>query len=178
MARPSKIFIIADTHFNHETLVTMGERPADYQEQIVRNWKRLVMSHDIVIHLGDVIFARASTLGEIMAGLPGVKILVRGNHDRESDGWYLRNGFSVAVQGLLIGGVWLTHAPQAALPDGALINVHGHLHGGHHRSTAVADHCKLFALETHGYTPIDLQEFVGFTPLTRRIIMPYEIDAD
>lgn len=174
--RPPKTWVISDTHFFHAMLVEKGYRPADFQEQIINNWKRLVASQDTVIHLGDVIFARASTLGEIMADLPGRKILVRGNHDKESDSWYLARGFSAVCHGLLVGGVWLTHAPQATLPDGALLNVHGHLHAGTHRTTRVADHCKLLALEQHGYTVTDLWEFVGFSPVTRRIMMPYETE--
>lgn len=178
MPRPPKTWVIPDTHFNHAMLVEKGYRPADYQEQIIKNWQRLVVSYDTVIHLGDVIFARAGTLGEIMAILPGHKVLVRGNHDRESDGWYMRAGFAYVAQGILVGGVWLTHAPQATLPDGAILNVHGHLHAGTHRSATVADHCKLLALEEVGYTPIDLQEFVGFSPTMRKIMMPYETDSD
>lgn len=178
MPRPSKIWLITDTHFNHAMLVEKGHRPADYQDQIKSNWKRLVAEQDTVIHLGDVIFAQASTLRDILTELPGRKILVRGNHDHESDGWYMRAGFSFVAQGILVGGVWLTHAPQATLPDGAIVNVHGHLHAGTHRTATLADHCKLLALEVDGYTPVELREFVGFSPITRKIMMPYKQEEE
>jgi len=153
-----------------------GVRPADYQEQIIRNWLRLVHQDDLVYHLGDVIFAKAGTLGEILRSLPGRKILIRGNHDRESNSWYIRHGFDFVAHGVLTGGVWLTHAPQATLPDGAIVNVHGHLHAGTHRSQTTADHCKLLALEVDGYSPVELDEFVGFSSMQRKILMPYEAD--
>lgn len=172
----SKRWVITDTHFNHQKLINEGHRPDDYQRQIFLNWKRLVQSSDTIIHLGDVILGQDSELPEILDDLPGYKILVRGNHDGHPDAWYLRAGFQFVVHGLLLGGVWLTHAPQATLPDGALVNVHGHLHAGTHRSTDVAAHCKLLTLEENGYTPVDLDEFVGFTSMTRRIMMPYEIE--
>jgi calcineurin-like phosphoesterase family protein len=175
--RPPKTWLITDTHFNHDMLVTEGYRPADFQEQICRNWSRLVLHQDTVIHLGDVIMKRPSELVEIMKNLLGTKILVRGNHDRESDGWYIRSGFSYVAQGILIGGVWLTHAPQVTLPDGAIINVHGHLHAGTHRTEATSAHCKLFSLEADGYGPVGLDEFVGFTPMRKKILMPYEVEG-
>lgn len=177
MARIPKSWVITDTHFNHEMLVALGYRPADYQTKILSSWSYSVYPEDTVYHLGDVIFGRQSELKEILPSLPGTKILIRGNHDRESDGWYRRSGFALVVQGLLVGGVYMTHAPQATLPDGAIINIHGHLHAGTHRSTTTPDHCKLLALEVNGYHPVSLEDFIGFSPMTRKIIMPYEIDA-
>jgi calcineurin-like phosphoesterase family protein len=176
MTRPAKIWVITDTHFNHQMLIDQGYRPADYQEQICRNWTRLVMPHDTVIHIGDVIMNRPSELQQILTALPGRKILVRGNHDRESDGWYHRAGFAFVAQGILIGGVWLTHAPQVTLPDGAIINLHGHLHAGNHRKGPEVDYCKLLSLEADGYGPVELDTFVGFTPMRKKILMPYEVE--
>ncbi len=178
MGRPAKNWIIPDTHFYHSKLVKEGYRPVDYQDQIIANWQRLVLPIDTVYHLGDVIFSMSSQLKNILSVLPGRKVLVRGNHDHESDGWYERAGFAFVASGILVGGVYLTHAPQVTLPDGALVNVHGHLHAGTHRSTNTADHCKLIALEVVGYTPVGLDEFVGFSPMTKKIMMPYETDSE
>jgi calcineurin-like phosphoesterase family protein len=174
MSRIPKSWLITDTHFNHSMLIENGYRPGDYQEQITRNWKKLVMAEDTVYHLGDVILGRNSDLAAILADLPGRKILIRGNHDRESDGWYERVGFLFVAQALLIGGIYMTHAPQVTLPDGAVINVHGHLHAGTHRNSPNADWCKLLALEVDGYSPVDMIGFVGFSPIRRKILMPYD----
>jgi calcineurin-like phosphoesterase family protein len=176
MPRVPKSWLITDTHFNHSMLVEHGFRPADFQEQIICNWKKLVMAEDTVYHLGDVILGRNAELASILSGLPGKKILIRGNHDRESDGWYERAGFSFVAQAVLVGGVYLTHAPQVTLPDGAVINVHGHLHAGTHRTGPSQDWCKLLSLEDDGYKPVELIDFVGFSPLKRKILMPYEIE--
>lgn len=176
--RKPKTWIITDTHFNHDMLIEAGYRPADFQDQICRNWGRVVEPQDTIIHLGDVIMKRPSELYHILSVLHGRKILVRGNHDRESDGWYERAGFSFVAQGILIGGVWLTHAPQATLPDGAIINVHGHLHAGTHRTGPSVDHCKLLTLEVDGYGPVELDAFVGFTPMRKKILMPYDVEAE
>jgi calcineurin-like phosphoesterase family protein len=172
--RLPKTWAITDTHWNHDVMIERGYRPADYQERIKRHWLRLVMPEDTIIHLGDVIVGRNSELKDILAPLPGFKILCRGNHDRESDGWYRRAGFAYVANGILVGGVWLTHAPQATLPDGAIINVHGHLHDDDHRGTDFPAHCKLLAIERTDYAPVELSQFVGFTPMARRILMPFE----
>lgn len=171
--RPSKTWIITDTHFNHKAMVLKGWRPADYEARIVKNWTNLVQDNDTVIHLGDVILGRNGDLKDILEALPGRKVLVRGNHDHESNDWYIRSGFQWACQGLLYGGVWFTHAPQTTLPDGALLNVHGHLHDAGHRGSNIPDHCKLLALEHTDYHPVLFDDFVGFTPVRKMSIPDY-----
>jgi calcineurin-like phosphoesterase family protein len=105
-----------------------------------------------------------------MNALPGTKILVKGNHDLNSDGWFRARGFSFVAMGILTRGVWLTHAPQTNLPDGATINVHGHLHGDEHRTSETGPlpaHCRLLALEDPevDYGPVELEKFVRVSPL-------------
>lgn len=162
--KPPKTWITTDTHLNHRAMVEKGWRPADYQEQIITNWKQMVNDQDLVIHLGDVIIGRNGTLADILEPLPGRKVLVRGNHDHESGEWYMRKGFIYACQGLLYGGVYFSHAPSITLPTGAKLNVHGHLHDGDHRGKNVPDHCKLLSLEQTGYKPVEFTEFCGFPP--------------
>lgn len=162
--KPSKTWIITDTHFNHAAMVTKGWRPADYQERIIRNCQQMINPQDRVIHLGDVIIGRNGTLGDIMVQLPGRWALVRGNHDHESGDWYMRKGFIYACQGIMYGGVWFSHAPSLTLPTGAKLNVHGHLHDGVHRGSSIPDHCKLLALEATDYKPVQFEEFCGFSP--------------
>lgn len=196
MPRIPKDWLIADTHFNHRMLIENSFRPPNFQDLIIANWQRLVQPEDTVYHLGDVILSKPPALVEILAVLPGRKILIRGNHDRESEGYYLRAGFAAVAQGILIGGVWLTHAPQVTLPDGAVVNVHGHLHGNNnaHRSApppapsafqlplpggnVAAPVTKLLALEdtVPPYAPVEFNAFVGFSPLKRKILMPYETE--
>src|ERR1700679_13534 len=130
--RKRKIWVLPDTHWFHDFLWKEGHRPRDYNEQIINNCLRLISEEDTVIHLGDVIFARKGnllgakdmSLRDIIKNLPGTWVLVRGNHDHESDGWYMRNGFTMVCHGLQLGQVWLTHQPAHQLPDGALVNVH------------------------------------------------------
>lgn len=173
--RPSKHWLVTDTHFNHRMLVTQGHRPSGFEELIKLNWRRAVLPQDFVWHLGDVILGRNGTLGDVMNSLPGTKFLVRGNHDHESDGWYARHGFQFCAQGVLRGGVWLSHFPAVNLPSGAVLNVHGHLHAdtdaAHHPEWAKRpDHCKLLSMEQRDYELAEWDEFTGFSPILRSLL--------
>ena|SRR3990172_7217076 len=133
------IWVIADTHFNHKNITNLDNRPVDYKEQIVANWSRLVADTDIVIHLGDVIFSRQSELENILATLPGYKVLTRGNHDHAKDAWYHRAGFSVVTQSYRLGQLLFSHEPQCPLREDIRLNLHGHFHNDDHRREEYED---------------------------------------
>lgn len=133
-----KIWIIADTHFYHENIKKYQGRPDDFNEQIIKNWNKLVKYDDLVIHLGDVIFGlnKEDTLSSIMASLPGKKVLCRGNHDPKPALWYMERGFDFVCDYFVSGDVAFSHVPLTPLPPQTLVssqravnlNIHGHFH--------------------------------------------------
>jgi len=135
-----KIWIIADTHFYHENIKKFQGRPDDFNEQIIKNWNRLVQYNDLVIHLGDVIFGlnKEEQLPCLMATLPGKKILCRGNHDPKSATWYMERGFDFVCDYFIYQDIAFSHAPLTPLPPQSLVadmrlvnwNIHGHFHSG------------------------------------------------
>jgi calcineurin-like phosphoesterase family protein len=135
-----RIWIIADTHFYHENIKRYQGRPDDFNEQIIRNWNKLVAYDDVVIHLGDVIFGldKEKRLPSLMASLPGKKILCRGNHDPKQAEWYMEHGFDFACDYFVYKDIAFSHAPLTPLPPQTLVsdgrsvrwNIHGHLHKG------------------------------------------------
>ena len=162
-----KIWLITDTHFFHEKLTEIGERPPDFTELIVRNWQRLVSPEDLVIHLGDVALGKKPALKDLLLSLPGRLWLVLGNHDHESVSWYMDNRFSMVCQSVVFRNALLTHAPANELPANATINIHGHLHNNAHR---FADYeprpfHRLLAIEDHKYEPVLWERFVGQEPM-------------
>ena len=60
-----KIYIISDTHFNHDKIIELEKRDKNYKNIIMKKWNKNVNDDDIIIHLGDVIFSNASELSEI-----------------------------------------------------------------------------------------------------------------
>ena len=97
-----KIYIIADTHFNHPAMVGLCNRPADYENKIWHGLRSL--SHDsLLIHLGDICIGDDAQWNEIIASLDcRCKILVRGNHDRN-------NSVQTKIERLIlkVGGIYI-----------------------------------------------------------------------
>jgi calcineurin-like phosphoesterase family protein len=157
-----KVWLISDTHFNHAKLATYCERPDNFTELIARNWRNIVKPDDLVIHLGDVIIGDRRMAKPIMDGLPGHKVLVRGNHDRShSNTWWMENGgFDFACDAMVFRNVWLTHEPSTNCPPGCKLNVHGHLHTTAQYATLLKPWHKLFVLEFLDYMPVDFEKFI------------------
>lgn len=160
-----KIWVISDTHFTHQMLIDEGVRPADYNEQIIKNWNDLVGKDDVIIHLGDVIFGyNKERLKDILGQLNGYKYLVKGNHDYKPDEWYKEMGFDHVSLQLTWGNVLFTHIPEA-IPELRKYNIHGHLHGstGHRyeevKHLLTPQHI-LIALELNGYKPQRLKDLL------------------
>lgn len=173
------VYLIADTHFNHKNIATYCQRPENFTELIIKRWNEVVKPEDTVIHLGDVQIGKKSEW--IMPALPGRKILVRGNHDRQqSCAWWMERGFAFACDGMKFRNMWLTHEPSTSLADGCELNVHGHLHNIWHGFQApermerdkelLGDDYKkrlkrpwqrLFAIEYTDYRPVEFDKFVS-----------------
>lgn len=168
------IYLISDTHFNHQNIATYCQRPTDFTELIIKRWNETVKPEDTVIHLGDVQIGKKSLW--IMPALPGRKILVRGNHDRQqSCSWWMEHGFDFACDGMRFRNCWLTHEPSTLLADGTELNIHGHLHniwdGFRNPEDKRADAFqlrrlknhwqRLFAIEYTDYRPVEFNKFVS-----------------
>lgn len=115
---------------------------------------------------------------EIYPRLPGRKTLVRGNHDKHSNSWYMNNGFDFSCDAMLFRNIWFTHKPADFLPDGAELNIHGHLHNiwhGFHKQSSLDspehltwqtqrlanDWQRLFAVEYTNYNLVELNKFIS-----------------
>src|SRR6056297_2346337 len=93
-----KIWVIADTHFNHYKLIPDCGRPANFGELLKRGLKQ-PQKNDILIHLGDVCVGNDKEIHQdIIAKFPYTKILVRGNHDGKSNNWYLNHGWDFVCE--------------------------------------------------------------------------------
>ena len=163
----SKTYIVSDLHIGHENIKKYCNRPENYEQLIINNWKSTVQSHDIVIDLGDVCFSNKEYLEPIIRDLPGTKILVRGNHDRnKSNNWFLNVGYSFVCKKIEISRVILSHFP-AILNEKeielGIINIHGHFHNIKRRKweerykDRLTDNHYLLAPEYVNYKPILLE---------------------
>ena len=175
-----KTFLFSDSHLNHANIATYCDRPAGFTNTIIKHWNQRVTPEDTVIHLGDVAIGPRPLVEFQIRSLLGRKILIRGNHDRDSScSWWMDHGFDFCCDGLLFRNCWLTHEPATSRPGGTELNIHGHLHNiwhgfkgkdeGNRKQDAEWARLKrelknpwqrLFACEYTDYYPIEFDEFV------------------
>ena len=173
-----KKFIISDTHWNHRFMTQpLGKkgikiRSHGYEEFIKGEWGKVVNNGDVVIHLGDVIFQRPSELTEILKGLKGTKILVRGNHDNKKDTWFYNHGFDFVCDQFTLGNIVFSHIPVRIPED--MINIHGHFHRQEDLGWTAKPYKDFyterhyhFSLELSRYRPIEVKEFIDMKDKNR-----------
>jgi calcineurin-like phosphoesterase family protein len=179
-----KIFFISDTHFFHKNIIKYTNRPFldvnKMNEYIINQWNNVVSENDIIYHLGDFAIGWDKTFPDkkecykhIMDQLNGKKILIKGNHDRESDNFYKDIGFSEVYPYLIVDGMLLTHYPleineyqkeslkQFIYKLQNLYNkykltkvIHGHIHNNH---CNLKNHINV-SVEAINYKPLELEK--------------------
>lgn len=81
----SKTFFTADTHFGHENIIALCNRPfmnkEHMDEELIRKWNEAVSPSDTIYHLGDISFHKNERTLSILKQLNGHKCLIQGNHD-------------------------------------------------------------------------------------------------
>ena len=132
-ADPKRIFLSSDWHFfkNHYK----KERNYVNTQKIVTWCRQNIKENDIFMYLGDISFRYANAKDKaesarILKSLPGIKILVLGNHDRMAgDEYYTSCGFDYVFEEITWKNLIFTHRPvnMALYPDDYL-NIHGHIH--------------------------------------------------
>ena len=173
--KKERYYVIADTHFYHEKMTEYCGREPGWEEAIGKNLAGLAPDV-ILIHLGDIVWYRAQEAHDkYIAPLKCKKILVRGNHDKQTNTWYLRNGWDFVCTSYtdrLYGhDLLFSHKP---MPDtGYDFNIHGHLHNlGHHdgESQLVRNEKQiLYATEDYNNMPMSVNDLIqakkGYTGL-------------
>lgn len=159
-------FIIADTHFGHQNILRLCNRPSDSFSTIQRRWKELVTPDDVVLHLGDLCFRNTSDwMQGLLRSLPGRKFLIRGNHDKQRDEWYQRLGYTVIDPFLWHEprhgkAIRFSHRPDIEYLDWST-NVHGHLHSnGYPPSISPERDYRNVSVEVMNYEPVRLEHIL------------------
>ena len=155
----NNIYLIGDTHFYHKNIVKYCDRPENFNELIWENLCKLKKG-DILIHLGDICFGKDNEVHDRLSKYPFHKILIKGNHDKKTNTWYLNHGWDSVYKEFIIElrgqFVVFTHAP-VKLESPITLNIHGHLH---QRFELVEPGHRLFSLEANNYKPVNLTEFL------------------
>jgi len=179
-----KVYLITDTHFNHDKMVEYCGRPKDFEDLIYKSLKSLP-ADCILIHLGDICIGNDDVVHRHINQATGAtikKILVKGNHDRKSNNWYLEHGWDFVCdkfEDTYFGKkIMFSHVPT--VDDGEFdINIHGHFHNTLHRLLegkfvvdgekernerdlrVLTPKHKLLAIEYTDYKPVLLEDFIN-----------------
>ena len=152
-------YIVSDTHFNHvNKMIEYCGRPVDYEERFWNSFKK-IKTDDVLIHLGDICMGNDEKIHERLREYSFKKILVKGNHDRQSSNWYMSHGWDFACfsygDKLLGKNLLFSHRPKRW--DGDYdFNVHGHFHEKGHR-IGFDSHQILYSSEKYGYKAVKLE---------------------
>ena len=167
------IFVISDTHFNHEAILTFkdyaGKPPRTFDsveqmnECMLDNWNDTVGPNDTVIHCADVLFGmdKVEWLEANFAKLPGKKRLVLGNHDNVKHLAPFFKDIQLWIDS--VPGIIFTHTPlhTSTLAEkhrwnGQMLNAHGHIHS----NPSPEGPYKCVCVEQINFTPISVEELV------------------
>lgn len=166
------IWIVSDTHFLHDVLIKKEycNRPKNHTYKIFNNLMT-IPEKDLLIHLGDISIGREDEVYEkFIRPLPYRKILVKGNHDRKSNNFYLNRGWDFVCYSFQDTykkkKVLFSHYPKPA--DDYDFNIFGHLHSnisklGHltkENQKFINKKHLLFALELTNYRPLKLDYII------------------
>lgn len=124
-ARSMRVFAIGDPHLSetrHKPMDIFGPAWAGHRERFLTNWKRVVTGGDLVIVPGDVSWAmtlaEAAADLELIGGLPGRKVIIRGNHDY----WWSAIG---KVRAALPTGMWAIQNDSVVIDGVAVAGTRG-----------------------------------------------------
>ena len=136
--------ILADPHFNHIAMIDICNRPENFQLRLQQSLSQ-IPNGDIFICLWDFCIWRDELMHQYMLwALDCTKILIRWNHDKKSDAWYLNHGWDLVLDEMKLDmygfHILFTHAP--VIFDHYFfdehpysVNIHWHLHRWEHRTT-------------------------------------------
>ena len=161
------IYFVADIQFGDDAIRRYENRPfldvREMNESIIANWNKIVTEEDEVYVLGDFGALSYGDEGgnqvEVLAKLNGIKYLVKGNHDTESNQFYRDAGFGeVYDKPVIFEKFWiLSHEPLYVCENMPYANIFGHVHGSPlYKDYSSQHYC--VSVERIGYMPVSFKE--------------------
>jgi calcineurin-like phosphoesterase family protein len=124
------VFFTSDPHLGHKSIAKYRTFVRDTQHNtqlFIEDWLKHIRKNDVVYMIGDVAFDDESL--ELVASLPGRKILIKGNHDNFVSTKAQAKVFEEIYGMISYKSAWITHCPIH--PDelrSRKFNIHGHVH--------------------------------------------------
>src|ERR1017187_7099519 len=117
-----QIFFTSDWHIMHGNCIKFDNRPFtcldDMHMNLIINYNKQVPVDGICYFLGDMVLGNIELTKQVIDQLRGTKILIRGNHDKNTESCY-NAGFDVVMNSssMIIANelVTMTHCPLIGL---------------------------------------------------------------
>lgn len=172
MKKEKKYWVIGDTHFGHGQMQKFCGRHEDFSDMILKNIVNVVNNNDVLIHLGDICIGHDSEWHndlKFIKNAKNIKLwLVKGNHDKKSNSWYLDNGWDFVCDSFTLRymkkNILFSHKPM--IDNGYDLNIHGHFHNSKESTQEPElieiknDKQFLFAIENTNYRPLLLKNII------------------
>ena len=162
------IWVISDTHFNHENILNFVDKDGNkirsfhdvhhMNEIMIQNWNKLIRPQDKVYHLGDVYFGSQQSAEHVLSRLNGKKRLIVGNHDTiYGKGNILQKYFQKIYMWRLFKefNMCLTHVP---IHNSSFRKVEYNVHGHIHQQKSPTDQHVCVCVEHTDYAPVPIEE--------------------
>lgn len=167
------IFYIGDTHFGHENILQLCDRPfasiEEMNERLIENWNNKVKGADTVYILGDMFFKCKDT-ESILCRLKGKKHLFVGNHDESWLGKIDLPRYFESVNTLDsvsdgVRGITLCHFPMLTYKhEKKNYMIHGHIHANTHMDfwplLCKRERVLNAGVDINGYAPVTFDELL------------------
>lgn len=172
-------WIVSDTHFGHNRIVELCNRPPNHDEIMLGNWKDTVGDNETILHLGDLGLrhGKPEHLRKSVSELPGKKYMIWGNHDEGSEAFYNDLGFEMLDDFIVnwnltshddLGdivdnvNILFSHYPRVDLYIPAnWINIHGHIHNnGYPPEAEIKVDYRNVSIERMAYGPVRLRDIL------------------
>lgn len=156
-------FFIADTHFGDDNIRRYENRPyesvSEMDRAMIENWNKTVNKNDEIYVLGD--FGADGYERDILSRLNGVKYLIKGNHDTNTNDFYREVGFKEVYDlPVLYKNFWiLSHDAIYVNRNMPYANLFGHVHNNPIIKDYSSQHFCV-SIERISYTPISFEEIV------------------
>ena len=167
------IFYISGTHFGHENIIGLSNRPYNSIEEmnsdLIRRWNEKVRNSDTVYILGDMFF-RCDYAESILSELKGKKHLIVGNHDGswmtkiDATPYFKSINNMITVSAGNVGAT-LCHYPLVTWPHmKKTYMIHGHLHNEKDFDFwhILRDNDRILnaGVDINGFEPVTLEEMI------------------
>lgn len=170
------IYFIGDTHFDDKNINDFAERGfksvKEMNEYIVNCWNNVITDSDIVYIVGDFVNSKYNVeTAELILGLRGHKILIRGNHDTLCDDEYYELGIEKVYDNPIVLDNFfiVSHEPMFMNNSMPYVNIFAHVHNNPIYTNYGKKHfCVSAERETLNYSPINFNE------IKRLIMEEYE----